>query len=275
MTHPASADHSTLVLTEVRGRVAVLTLNRMHARNAIDSGLSTALGEALAWAAGDPAVRAIVITGQGSVFSSGADLKALSKGLLAQSVHSPEHPEWDLAGVVRQWCDKPLVAAVNGAALGGGLEITLACDLVVASDAAVFGLPEVRWGLFAAAGGAVRLHHLIGMRRALELVLTGTPITATQALEWGLVNQVVPPTDVLDAALSMANLVSSNAPKAVRAAKRAVHQAATDGSVWGEDWRAHTDWAVSSSITAATFPSDEGREGMQAFAEKRDPQWVD
>lgn len=276
MPHPAVADTATeLVLREDRGAVAVLAMNRLDARNAVNAALSTALGEALAAAAADPLIRAIVITGRGRTFSAGADLKALAEGGCVEAVHSPEHPEWDFAGVVRQWTDKPTIAAVNGPALGGGLEIALACDLVVASESAIFGLPESHWGLFAAAGGAVRIHHLIGMRRALEMVLTGAPIDAVTALEWGLVNRVVPQDDTLQTAIALAALIASNGPRAVQVAKRAVHQAATDGSLWGADWSGVHAWEVSSAIAPAVFASAEGLEGMRAFAEKREPRWID
>lgn len=178
MTEPAA-------LYDVQGHVAVLTMNRPDAMNAVNAALSTALGEGVERAASDPAIRVLVLTGAGRAFSAGADLKALAAG---EWIGAEGHDDWGFAGFARHWVDKPVVAAVNGYALGGGTELALACDLVVASDEARFGLPEVRRGLFAAAGGLVRLQRQIPIKRAAEMALTGEPIDAATALDWGLVN---------------------------------------------------------------------------------------
>ncbi|GAA1466555.1 enoyl-CoA hydratase-related protein [Microbacterium thalassium] len=266
MTHEITAP----VRYDVVEQVAIVRIDRPEARNAINAAVSSAVGDALERADADPDVRAIVVTGVDDVFSAGADLKALAQGL---SLDSPEHPEWGFAGIARHWIHKPLIAAVNGPALGGGAEIALACDLIVASDSAVFGLPEVRWGLFAAAGGVLRLPQHIGVRRTLELALTGDPIDAATALEWGIVNRVVPADRVLDEAVLLAGRIARNAPLSVRESKRVIHATLSDGSVWGQDWRTSTVWDESQRAMDLTFASDDGHEGMRAFAERRTPVW--
>jgi crotonobetainyl-CoA hydratase len=137
----------------VENGVAVITLNRPNSLNAVNAPLSTAIGQGLEAAAADSDVRVVVVTGTGRAFCAGADLKELAQ---KKPVHAEGHPEWGFAGLVQHWLDKPTIAAVNGFAMGGGTEIALACDLVVAADTATFGLPEVKRGLFAAAGGVVR-----------------------------------------------------------------------------------------------------------------------
>ncbi|WP_461186654.1 enoyl-CoA hydratase/isomerase family protein [Arthrobacter sp. Z4-13] len=251
----------------------MIRINRPNAHNAVNSAVSSALGTALAAANADDSIRVVVLTGAGSSFCAGADLKELARGLRASSVHSPEHPDWHFGGIVRQWCNKPTIAAVNGHAMGGGLEIALACDLVVASNQARFAFPETSWGLYAAAGGAVRLHEFVGLRRSLEMLLTAEPIDASTALSWGLINRAVEAENVLDEALSLARRIAANGPNAVRLTKKTAYRAATDGSVWNEDWTGESAWDANEETTAAVFPSDEGIEGMAAFAEKRPPRW--
>lgn len=257
-------------LYEVIDRTAVITLNRPDALNAVNGALSTAVGEALDAAAGDPHVRVIVVTGAGRAFCAGADLKAIASG---GSIFADEHPEWGFAGLVQHWIDKPTIAAVNGFAMGGGTELALACDLVVASSEATFGLPEVRRGLIAAAGGVIRLQQQIPVKRALELGLTGQPISAETASDWGLVNRVVAPEQVLPAALELAGVIAANAPTAVRQTKRVIHQ--TDGRDWDAGWGAGDPWQVSNDAMMAVFGSPDAFEGPRAFAEKREPEWQD
>ena len=177
-------------LTERRGNVLVITINRPEARNAINAAVSIAVGDALQQAQEDPDVRVVVITGAGDKsFCAGVDLKALARG---ENVMHPEHPKWGFAGYVRHFIDKPTIAAVNGVALGGGTELALASDLVVAGEGAKFGLPEVKRGLIAAAGGVFRLVEQLPRKVALELMFTGEPMSSADALKWGLINQVVP-----------------------------------------------------------------------------------
>jgi crotonobetainyl-CoA hydratase len=257
-------------LYEVMDRVGVITLNRPESMNAVNGALSTAVGNALETASGDPRVRAIVVTGAGRAFCAGADLKALATG---GSIFADEHPEWGFAGLVQHWVDKPTIAAVNGLARGGGTELVLACDLAVASSEATFGLPEVRRGLIAAAGGVVRMHRQIPIKRALELALTGEPISAETAAEWGLVNRVVAPDQVLSTAMELAARIAANAPTAVRQTKRVIHQ--TAGNDWDPSWGEGDPWQLSNDALMKVFGSPDAVEGPRAFAEKRPPVWHD
>ncbi|MGY1846569.1 MULTISPECIES: crotonase/enoyl-CoA hydratase family protein [unclassified Blastococcus] len=256
---------------EVRGHVGLITLDRPAALNAVNAALATAVGEALEQAAADDQVRVVVVTGTGRAFCAGADLKELAA---QRSVAADGHPEWGFAGLVRHWIDKPVIAAVNGFAMGGGTEIALACDLVVASSGAVFGLPEVKRGLLAAAGGVVRLQRQVPLKRALELALTGDGVDAATALEWGLVNAVVEPEQVLDAALELAGRIAVNAPLSVRHTKRMLHRTSGGGSDWDESWTGTDPWRANEEATATVFASADAAEGPRAFAEKRDPRWV-
>jgi len=266
-----TADHSDpAALYEVRDRVAVITLNRPDALNAVNAPLSTAVGEGLEAAAADAEVRAIVITGTGRAFCAGADLKELAQG---RSIHAEGHPEWGFAGLIQHWVDKPMIAAVKGFAMGGGTEIALACDLAVAADTAKFGLPEVKRGLYAAAGGVIRLQRQIPMKRALELVLTGEGIDAETAAEWGLINRVVPAGSELETAMELANLIAANAPLAVQISKKMVHRTWSGASEWNSAWSGEDPWAANDEALGVVFGSNDALEGPIAFAEKREPRW--
>ncbi|WP_433218301.1 crotonase/enoyl-CoA hydratase family protein [Dactylosporangium sp. CS-047395] len=257
-------------LFERTGHIAVIRLNRPEALNAVNAALSTAAGEALERAAADPEVRVVVITGSGRAFCAGADLKELAAG---RPVAAPEHPEWGFAGLVRHWIDKPLIAAVNGFAMGGGTEIALACDLVVAAEDARLGLPEVKRGLIAAAGGVVRLQRQIPLKRALQMALTGDAIDVQEAAEWGLVNVVARPGAALTEALELAERIAANAPLSVRQTKRVMHQVAAARSDWDPAWSGFEPWAVNQEATDLVFGSRDAVEGPTAFAEKRAPVW--
>jgi len=257
---------------ELRDRIALITLNRPDALNAVNADLATALGEAVERASGDPVVRVLVLTGRGRAFCAGADLKAIASG---QPIDPVGHDEWGFAGFVQHWCDKPVIAAVNGFAMGGGTELALACDLVVASDQASFGLPEVRRGLVAAAGGLLRIQHQVTPKRAMEVALTGEPIDAPTALEWGLVNRVVPHDSVLAEALALAEVIAQNAPTAVRQSKRLLHRTRTAGNDWHAEWSGEEPWAVNTEETMVVFTHPDAIEGPTAFAEKRPPHWQD
>ena len=218
-------------LTERRGNVLVITLNRPEARNAVNSTLSTAVGDALQEAHDDPEVRAVVITGAGESFCAGADLKAISR---RENLFHPDHSEWGFAGYVHHYVDKPTIAAVNGTALGGGSELALASDLVVAEERAKFGLPEVKRGLIAAAVGVFRIVDQLPRKVAMELILTGEPMSSADALKWGLINQVVPDGTAVDAALALAERITVNAPLAVWASKR-VAMGVDEGVITGDE----------------------------------------
>jgi crotonobetainyl-CoA hydratase len=253
-------------LTERRGNVLVITINRPEARNAVNGAVSTAVGDALEQAQHDDDVRAVVITGTGDKsFCAGADLKAISR---RENLYHPDHGEWGFAGYVHHFIDKPTIAAVNGTALGGGTELALASDLVVACESATFGLPEVKVGLFAAAGGVFRIVHQLPRKVALEMVLTGEPISAAEAAKWGLINQVVPDGTVLEAALALAERVTVNAPLSVQASKRIAY-GADDGVIPDEE----PGWARTQREFGVVLKSEDAKEGPLAFAEKRPPVW--
>jgi crotonobetainyl-CoA hydratase len=265
------SNEAPAALYEVRDRVALITLNRPEAMNAVNAALSTAVGNGLEAAASDPDVRAIVITGTGRAFCAGADLKEIAQG---RSIGAEDHPEWGFAGLIQHWIDKPVIAAVNGVAMGGGTEIALSCDLVVAADTAKFGLPEVKRGLYAAAGGVIRLQRQIPMKRALEIVLTGEGIDAATAADWGLINRVVPAGTELDAALELANVIAANAPLAVQVSKRMVHRTYAGASDWNPEWSGEDPWDANNDALGIVFSSPDAIEGPMAFAEKREPRWT-
>ncbi|RRQ26600.1 crotonase/enoyl-CoA hydratase family protein [Rhodococcus sp. Eu-32] len=252
-------------LVERRGNVAVVSLNRPRALNAVDSTLSTAVGNAVHAANVDPDVRAIVLTGSGRAFCAGADLKEIAAG---RSLDADGHPEWGFAGFVRQWVDKPTIAAVNGFALGGGTELLLACDLAVVDETAALGLPEVKRGLFAGAGGVLRMSQQIPRKIALEIALTGEPITAARAYELGLINRVAPQGTSLDVALELAESIAVNAPLSVVTSKQLVHESA-NGDTWGDGL-----WARNQEAMNVVFSSADAHEGATAFGEKRQPVWT-
>jgi len=242
------------VLSEISDGVMTITLNRPEAGNSLNEAVGRALVDAFAAAEADDAVRVVVITGTGEkVFCAGLDLKAFAAGADMMVIGAG----LDAIGK----CPKPVIAAVNGAALAGGFEVALKADLIVAAEHARFGIPEVKRGLFAA-GGGTRLPARIPLQMALELGLTGDPISAQRAHDLGVVNRVVPAPEVLSAARALAATIAANGPLAVRATKELM---------WGEigdgDAAAHGQWA------AKVFASEDAREGAIAFAEKRAPDW--
>ncbi len=256
------------VLAEKRGHVLLVTINRPEARNAVNRAVTVGIGEALDAAEDDTDIWAVIITGAGDkAFCAGADLKAAAAGELT-ATDDERLRRWGFAGFVTHHISKPTIAAVNGFALGGGTEITLASDLAVAADTASFGLPEVARGIFAGAGGAFRLPRAIPDKIAMEAMLTGTPLSAQRAHELGLVNRLVPIDDLLPAAFALADEILRNAPLAVQVTKR-IAKGITDGAVPAEA----DDWARTATEGAALLTSLDAREGMLAFAEKRAPRW--
>lgn len=243
------------------GRVEVLRLNRPEARNAVNGDLAQAMEAALDDLESDDEVWAVVITGRGNVFCAGADLKLVAQGR-GQELATKRG---GFAGLVTRDFPKPLIAAVNGHALAGGFEIVLACDLVVAADDANFGLPEVTRGLFAAAGGLIRLPKRIARALATEIALTGEPISSQRAHEVGLVNRVVPLDQVLPEALALAERISANGPVAVRNTLRMIREAGelTEAEAWPRNYE----------LALEVFATKDSIEGARAFAEKREPQW--
>jgi crotonobetainyl-CoA hydratase len=264
----APGSDAPVVLTERHGHTLLVTLNRPEARNAVNLAVTLALGDALEQAEQDREVWAVVLTGAGDkAFCAGADLKAVARGESVMPA-DPARAAWGFAGYVSHHISKPTIAAVNGFALGGGTEISLASDLVVAAETATFGLPEVRRGIFAGAGGLFRLPEQIPRKVAMEMIFTGEPITAQRALELGLVNRVVPADQVVAAALELAAKITANAPLAVQASKR-VATGMTDGRVPAEAGR----WELSRGESAALRLTADAKEGPRAFAEKRAPRW--
>jgi enoyl-CoA hydratase len=252
---------SDVVTLERRGNIALVTLNRPEARNAISPEVSQTMAGLLDDIEADDQLRAVVLTGAGPVFSAGADLKVVAQGGAADIARG----KGGFAGIVSRDFPKPIIAAVNGAALAGGFEIVLACDLVVAADTARFGIPEVQRGLMAAAGGLIRLPKRVPLAIALELAMTGDPIDADRALALGLVNRVVAQDRVVEEAGALAERIGQNSPIAVRQSRRLVREAAELPEAEG--------WRRTNELMVEVFGSGDAVEGATAFAEKRPPVW--
>ncbi|HLN18519.1 MAG TPA: enoyl-CoA hydratase-related protein [Acidimicrobiales bacterium] len=246
--------------------VEVLTLNRPDAANALNPELLTALSTAFEELAHDDEVRVLVLTGSGDrTFCAGMDLRAFSERRAEEP--SGDEPRNAAGGppfsLLREGYDKPVVAAVNGSAVGGGFELVLGCDLVVAADHARFGLPEVRRGLLPAGGGTL-LGTRIPLNLALEVALTGRYVSAEEAAAWGLVNRVVPAGKLLETALELANEVAANGPLGVKVTKRLTRRAVAVDPQLG--------WGTPEEL-AEVFGSEDAKEGALAFIEKRTPHW--
>ncbi|NTU55767.1 MAG: enoyl-CoA hydratase [Anaerolineales bacterium] len=250
-----------MILVETRGRVGLITLNRPQAMNALNNQLMNEVMDALAAFDTDDAVGAMVITGNEKAFAAGADIKEMS-GRSAREMREADHVA--VFGRIRS-VEKPVIAAVSGWALGGGCEIALSCDMIVASESAKFGQPEITIGVIPGAGGTQRLTHAVGKALAMEMVLNNRALSAQEALHHGLVNRVVPVSDCLNEALKLAEEIASRAPLAVRAAKKMIN-AAYDASL--------TDGlAAEKQAFYDLFNTEDQKEGMQAFVEKRKPEW--
>ena len=250
-----------VVELERNGHVLLLSLNRPEARNAVNGAVAEALEQALDEYESDRELRVAVLTGRGTVFSAGADLKEIAAGN-GRSLHTKRG---GFAGLARRARSKPLIAAVNGPALAGGCELVLACDLAIASESASFGLPEVKRSLVAAAGGLFRLPRIVGVPIAMEMILTGDPIDALRACSLGLVGTVVPAEKLLDEAHALAERIAANAPLAVQVSRSIVQQALTEDD--------ETLWQRSNDALRDIMKSEDFAEGPRAFVEKRAPQW--
>lgn len=251
-----------VVTYELDNGIAAITLNRPEHRNAVNLEMCAAMVATLRRFESDPLARVGVLTGAGKVFSAGADLKAFAAG---DGPRIADH-EGGFGGFVRYPRTKPIVAAVNGHALAGGLEMMLACELAVASRTALFGVPEVTIGLLAGGGGAVRLPAQLPMKHAMRLLLTGKPVSADEALRIGLVNDVVEPGEVYPAVLELAGQIRDAAPRSV-AATLQLAQAVASGMHEEQAWK------LNDELLAELFASDDAAEGLRAFAEKRPPRW--
>lgn len=251
------------VVRERRGHVELVRLNRERARNAIDAATARALRATFDELTEDPDVWAAVLTGTGDrAFCAGMDLKAFVSGDLDEILSG----KGGFAGMAARQFPKPLIAAVNGAAVAGGFEMMLACDLVVAAEHALFGLPEVKRGLAATGGGLIRLAKRIPPAIALEMALTGESIDAQRALAYGLVNRVVPLERLIDEAFELAELICANAPLAVIGSKELMKRSLDLGE--------EQAWELSGKLTARIMTSSDAIEGAVAFAEKRPPVWT-
>lgn len=246
---------------EADGNVAVITMNRPEARNAVNGAVSSGLEAAVDRLEADDSLWLGILTHTGPVFSAGADLKAIAEGRFRE-LHTARG---GFGGIVQRARTKPLIAAIDGPALAGGTEIALTCDLRVASSAARFGLPEVKRSLLAAAGGLVRLPRTIPLAIAMEMVLTGDPISAERALDLGLINELCEPGRAFDAARRLADRVNANGPLAVRESRRLVLESLTQ-----------TDAEAITAAGQAQFElrsTEDFAEGPRAFIEKRPPVW--
>lgn len=245
---------------EERGRVLVLTMNRPDARNAVSLSMAQHITRALDRLDESPQLSVAVITGAGETFCAGMDLKGFARG------ERPVVEGRGFAGLVQRPPAKPLIAAVEGYALGGGFEIVLSCDLVVASAAAKFGLPEVKRGLTAAAGGLLRLQHRIPYHLAMELVLTGRMWPASEAADVHFVNRLTEPGHALEVALALADEVAANAPLALAASKQVM--------VHSVDWPLEEQFKRQDRYVDPVRQSADAKEGALAFVEKRTPRWT-
>jgi enoyl-CoA hydratase len=240
------------------GHVATITLNRPDRLNAIDAAVTRELVAAMEAVDADPQVRVAILRGAGRAFCAGADLSAVAQG----GGEDLGAAAGTFAGFVSMPRATPVIAAVHGYALAGGLELALACDLVVAAEGTWFGLPEVTRGLVAAAGGVLRLPRLVPEKRALELILTGRRFDTAEALELGLLTRVVAP-DELDAAVAeLATAIARNAPVAVR-----------ESLALARDTIPAEDWGRSAAAWRSVLATDDATEGARAFTEKRAPRW--
>ena len=251
----------TTISTETRGRVGLVTLNRPEAMNALNPTILGELMDALEAFDADDNVGAMVITGSEKVFAAGADIKEMAEASEEEMRQSPFIDSFDRIRVIK----KPIIAAVSGWALGGGCELAMSCDMIVASEKARFGQPEITIGVIPGAGGTQRLTLAVGKAIAMEIVLNNRTLSAQEALQFGLVNRVVPVESFLNDALSLADEVAGRAPVAIRVGKEAV-SAVFEGSL--------TDGlSKEKELFYGLFSTEDQKEGMRAFIEKRRPNW--
>lgn len=251
-----------LILTEIRGRVGLVTLNRPQAMNALNNQLLRELMDALEAFDKDDAVGAMVITGNAKAFAAGADIKEMADLSLQQVMDRDHVAVFSRIRAIR----KPIIAAVSGWALGGGCEIALSCDMIVASESAKFGQPEITIGVIPGAGGTQRLTRAVGKVIAMEMILNNRTLTAQEACQFGMVNRVAPLEGYLDEALKLAEEIASRAPVALRVAKKIINQAFEQSLSEG--------LAAEKQEFYNLFATEDQKEGMKAFIEKRKPNWT-
>ena len=246
------------LLTEVRDGVLIVTINRPEAKNAMNAAAAQGIADAMDRLDSDDSLRVAILTGAGGTFCSGMDLKGFLRG------ERPSIEGRGFGGITERGPVKPLIAAVEGYALAGGMELMISCDLIVAHRDAKFGIPEAKRGLAAAAGGLVKLPQLIPPKIAMELALTGNFIDAARAYDLGLINHVTSGS-ALDAALELAKAITANGPIAVRVSKQVINES--------PGWSMAERWAKQGELMPQVFMSEDAREGSLAFAEKRAPNW--
>ena len=253
------SDDQTPVLTERRGNVLVITLNRPEVRNAVNAALAAGVAGALDELDADDGLSVGVLTGAGGFFCAGMDLGAFVKG------ESPWFGDRGFAGIAQRASRKPLIAAIEGFAVAGGMEIALACDLIVAAKGAKMGIPEAKRSLVAAGGALLRLPRRMPYHVVMELALTGDPFPAERFHELGLVNRVAEPGSAVDVAFELAAQLAANGPLALAASKQILQEQF--------DWSTAEMWAKQGEIAGPVMASEDAKEGANAFKEKRDPVW--
>jgi len=247
------------VLTERRGNVLLITLNRPAVRNAVNAALAAGVAGALEELDSDPGLSVGVLTGAGGYFSAGMDLGAFVKG------ESPWYGDRGFAGIAQRASRKPLIAAIEGFALAGGLEIALACDLIVAAKGARMGIPEAKRSLVAAGGALLRMPRRMPYHVVMELALTGDPMPAERFEQLGLVNRLAEPGAAVEVALALAESIAGNGPLALIASKQILQEQS--------DWQSSEMWDRQGAISGPVFASEDAKEGAAAFKEKRAPVW--
>ena len=253
-------DQVSPVVVARRGTVLEVTLNRPERRNAIDLATAVMVGQAMDLLDADPGLSVAIIAGAGGTFSAGMDLKAFAAG------ERPVVPGKGFAGLIEAPPRKPLIAAVEGYALAGGMEVALAADLIVAASDAVFGIPEVKRGLVAAGGALLKLGERLPFHVAMDLALTGRRLDATEAMEWGLVARLAEPGEALACARELAATIADNGPLALRVSKQVLYAA--------RDWPRDEMFARQRELTNPVFASADAAEGALAFTQKRPPVWT-
>ncbi len=257
-----STDQATAtepVLTERRDNVLLITLNRPEVRNAVNAALAAGVAGALDELDADDGLSVGVLTGAGGFFCAGMDLGAFVRG------ESPYFGDRGFAGIAQRASRKPLIAAIEGFAVAGGMEIALACDLIVAAKGAKMGIPEAKRSLVAAGGALLRLPRRMPYHVVMELALTGDPLPADRFYELGLVNRLVEPGSAVDSAIELATQLSKNGPLALAASKQILQEQF--------DWSSADMWDKQRAITAPVMTSEDAKEGASAFKEKRAAVW--
>jgi enoyl-CoA hydratase len=259
MSADQTAAASEPVLAERRGNVLLITINRPEVRNAVNAAVAAGVAGALDELDGDDSLSVGVLSGAGGFFCAGMDLGAFVKG------ESPWFGDRGFAGIAQRAARKPLIAAIEGFALAGGMEIALACDLIVAAKGARIGIPEASRSLVAAGGALLRLPRRMPYHVVMELALTGDPMPADRFYEFGVVNRLAEPGSAVDVAVELAERLAKNAPLALVASKRIIEEQC--------DWSTEEMWEKQGAISGPVFASEDAKEGASAFKEKREPEW--